>query len=170
MHNIKLPTDSEILLNNLETPDNLECLDIDLTQILIDSSDNSMYAVMESNKKEVLFHLNAYEGTMLTFVKSGCGEHSHIKTIYQLYLETMQLIKCELIKVVIEVKCGDVIYSRLIWKDRKDRTIYSMCSVGDALILAIMSNAPIQIIKKVLNALDDISNDETNYRNDIIDL
>lgn len=147
--------DEDDILRNLKSTSDLDLIEIYFYKITVDQNEGLAIALFESPNKIIGFELNAIEGTMFTFSVSGCVEYSHIKTIYQLYIETMNLVKFKLDKVIIESKKGDVIYGRLFWVDDKNRKIFKVCSAGDALVLATLQKCPIKIIKKVHDEMDD---------------
>lgn len=150
-----MPNNDEFI-KNLQPAEDYECIPINLVRLMIDSQEGTMYVIMKADDKEVSFSLNSIESTMLTFVRSGCSNNAHIKTIYQLYMDTMSLVKCKLVKGVIEAKEGDVVYARLMWKDDKSRVFYNQCSAGDALILTTMAKAKMEIVKKALTSMDNV--------------
>jgi hypothetical protein len=80
-----------------------------------------------------------------------------------MYLETMELIKFDLLEVVIEAKIGDMTYSRLKWRDHKHRIIYKFMSAGDGLVLGSMVEADFKITKKAFEDMDDFSNFEQEF-------
>lgn len=143
------------ILRNLKPISELELIDINFYKITVDQSEGIAIALFESPDKIIGFELNSIEGTMFTFAVSGCVEYSHLRTIYQLYLETMNLVKFKLDKVIIESKKGDVIYGRLFWVDNNNKKIFKVCSAGDAIVLATLQKCPIKIVKNVLELMDD---------------
>lgn len=153
----KVPNDSEVL-RNLKSINDFELFELEFVKVAVDQQENQAIVLMVANNKVVGFDLNSIEGTMFSFVKSGCFENPHIKNIYQLYIETMNIVKFELDKIVVEAKSGDMIYSRIYWKDNKDRVISQLCSVGDSLVLSEMCNIPAFVTKYALEQLDDYSN------------
>ena len=112
---------------------------------------NTIYAVK----------LNPYEGTILTFVDSGCFGSAHIHTIHQVLLKFNKNIGYTLSRVIIEAKYGDVFYCRLHWASDREgvKDIYNIIGLGDALILASISEADIAITDFVLQQLETIDSD-----------
>lgn len=147
--------DQDDILRNLKPVSDLDLIDIYFYKITVDQHEGLAIALFEAPDKIIGFELNSIEGTMFTFAVSGCVEYSHVRSIYQLYIETMKLVKFNLDKVIIESKKGDVIYGRLFWTDDKNRKIFKVCSAGDALVLATLEKCPIKIIKSVLDNMDD---------------
>jgi len=147
--------DQDDILRNLKPNTDLELVDIFFYKITVDQHEGLAIALFEAPDKIIGFELNSIEGTMFTFAVSGCVEYSHIRSIYQLYVDTMKLVNFKLDKVIIESKKGDVIYGRLFWTDDKNRKIYKLCSAGDALVLATLEKCQIKIIKNVLDIMDD---------------
>jgi bifunctional DNase/RNase len=150
----EIPEDSEVL-RNLLPASNLELIKIDFYKVTVDQQNGSVIALFSSPDKVLGIEFNAIEGTMLTFTASGCYDNSHLRTIYHLYVETMQMIKFKLQKVVIESRQGDIIYARLFWQDHKSRNVFKRCSAGDAVVLAVMCDVDIYITKNVYDDLED---------------
>ncbi len=158
----KVPSDSEFLRHLKSTAD-YELYDMEFVKLAVDTQEAQAIALFSCNNKTLGFEFNAVEGTMFTFVKSGCFENTHIKNIYQMYLETMDLIKFDLLQIVIEAKVGDMVYSRLKWSDHKDRVIYKFMSAGDGLVLGSMKEAEFKITKKAFEEMEDFSNFEQEF-------
>ena len=135
----------------------LECISMDIQHVLLNPNDGAALAVIETEEKKVAYPLNSQEGTLLSFVRAGLSEHAHIQTIYQIHYSTMRALKFELKRAVIEAKQGDVYYARLVWEDPKGRRLFHSCSVGDAMILACLADAKMEIVKKVLEAMEPIT-------------
>jgi len=152
----EIPNDSEFL-RNLNPTSDLELIEIDFYKVTVDQHEGQVICLFSSPDKILGVELNSIEGTMLTFTASDCSENSHLRTIYHLYTETMQLCKFTLEKVIIESKRGDMLYGRLHWVDEKKRKILKVCSAGDAIVLAIMSNVKIYMVKSVYDEMDDYS-------------
>ena len=144
----------------------LKLYEVKLRNLLVDPNGGAL-ALLEADGKKVIYPLNESEGTILTFVRSGCSTFSHIKNIYQIHLDTMREWRYELVTATIEAKVGDVYYATLQWKDRKGRLVFNPCSVGDALILASMAESKIQIIKNVLEEMQEL--DEWPYEFETIE-
>lgn len=108
---------------------------------------------LEIEKDLYAVKLNAYEGTIVTFVDTNCSNNSHINIIHQILLKFKESAGFTLERVIIEAKYGDVFYCRLHWK-HQNGDIYNVTSLGDALILAMLSDAPIFIVRFVVNQLE----------------
>lgn len=158
----KVPSDSEFL-RHLKSTSDFELYDMEFLKLAVDTQEAQAIAMFSCNNKTLGFELNSLEGTMFTFIKSGCFQNSHLKNIYQMYLETMELIKFDLLEVVIEAKTGDMTYSRLKWRDHKHRIIYKFMSAGDGLVLGSMVEADFKITKKAFEDMDDFSNFEQEF-------
>jgi bifunctional DNase/RNase len=163
MYYDEIPDDAEFL-KNLHPTSDLDLIEVEFYKVTVDSQDGSSVGLYTTPDKIIGIDFNSIEGTMLTFVVSGCADNSHLRTIYHLYLETMNLVKFNLDKVVIESKRGDMIYARLHWIDHKGRKIFKVCSAADATVLALMSNKTIYVIKKVLDDLEDYTEYDNNLK------
>lgn len=140
--------------NNTEQFELVEC---ELTQIVFENNSDYIVAILAEDQ-EWGIPLNSYDGTILTFVDTGCAEHAHINTMHQLYAKFKKSVGFELEKVVVEAKYGDVIYCRLHWKSKR-QDIYNMCGIGDALILHRLNLTPMFITKNVLAQLEKFDSD-----------
>lgn len=150
--------DGSEFLRNLHSTNDYELYELEFLKVAVDQQESQAIVLMSANNKIVGFDLNSLEGTIYTFVKSGCSENSHIKNIYNLYVETMNIVKFNLTKAIIESVSGDMIYARIYWQDHKDRLISQLCSSGDAIVLAEICSIPLYVTKKALDLLDDYSN------------
>ncbi len=160
-----IPDDADFMRNLKSTAD-LELIEVSFYKVTVDQQEGQAVGLYTGPDKIIGIDFNSIEGTMLTFVVSGCYENSHLRTIYQLYLETMELVKFNLEKVVIESVKGDMIYARLHWIDHKDRKIFKVCSAGDASVLALMSDAKIYVVKSVYDQMEDFSDYDQNLQED----
>lgn len=158
----KVPDDSEFLRHLKSTAD-YELYDLEFQKVAVDQAENQVIVLCSANNKTIGIDMNAIEGTMYTFIKSGCFENSHVKNIYQMYVETMTMVKFDLQEVVIEGKSGDMVYSRIKWVDHKDRVIYQLCSAGDGLVLSALTESDLKITKKALDDLDDYGDFEEQF-------
>ncbi len=156
--------DSEELFSNLRPVSEVELIEIDFYKVTIDAQDGTTVALFNTPDKIIGLDFNSIEGTMLSFVVSGCAENSHLRTIYDFYLETMKMVKFKLEKVVIETVRGDMVYAMMHWIDHKGRKLFKPCSAGDATVLAIMSDTKIFIIKQTLEELDDYTEYDNNLK------
>lgn len=160
-----IPEDSEFM-RNLQPTSDLELVELSFSKVTVDQQEGQAVGLYTGPDKIIGIDFNSIEGTMLTFVVSGCYENSHLRTIYQLYLETMELVKFELEKVVIESVKGDMIYARLHWIDHKNRKLFKVCSAGDASVLALMSDAQIFVVKSVYDKMEDFTDYDQNLEED----
>jgi hypothetical protein len=140
--------------NNTEPFKLIEC---HLDKIVLEQeADYIVGLLIEDNTYGV--KLNTYDGTMLTFVDSGCSDNPHINIIHQILLKFKKSVGFDLQRVIIEAKYGDVFYCRLHWShDKQD--IYNVCSLGDALILQSLSGCDMFITEFVFKQLDKFDED-----------
>ena len=137
--------------------------DLEFQKVAVDQAESQVIVLLTANGKNIGIDMNAIEGTMYTFIKSGCFENAHVKNVYQMYVETMSIVKFVLQEVVIEGKSGDMVYSRIKWVDHKDRVIYQLCSAGDGLVLSALTESGLKITKKALDDLDDYGDFEDQF-------
>ena len=124
----------------------------EVNQIVLENQNDYIVGLTTENK-EVGIPLNGYDGTLLTFADSGCAEYAHINTIHQLLLKFKKDCGFELSRVIIEAKYGDIVYCRLHWV-HKNKSIFNVSSIGDALILHSLSQCPLFIVENVLNQFE----------------
>jgi len=132
--------------------DFFELLPCELNQIIFENQNDYIVGIV-ADDKEVGILLNVYDGTILTFVDTGCADNAHINTIHQLHLKFKEACGFELSRAMIEAKYGDVFYCRLHWKN-ENQDIYNVCSIGDTLILHSLSGCDLFITKNVLEQLE----------------
>lgn len=142
-------------LKNLRSVDELEPVQLMLDGVNVNPYDESVLAILSTKNKKITCILSSLEGSALIFEKSGLANNAHIKNIYQMYFQLMKEIGVVCERVTIESLQGDVLYCKVQWCTNKHRRFYAVCSVGDALIFAVMSKAPIYIVQNVLDKLDD---------------
>jgi bifunctional DNase/RNase len=142
-----------------ENTDLFELNECYINSILFDNENNYIVSIV-SNEKEYGISLIGHDGSILTFVDSGCSNNAHISTIHQILLRFKKDCGFELVKVIIEAKYGDVIYCRLNWYHReKDRDVFNVVNIGDALILHSLTQAPMYITKFVLDQFETFDSD-----------
>jgi bifunctional DNase/RNase len=134
--------------------------------MLIDTSGGGSYVLLSAEEKEIGVPLNSIEATMFIFIQSDCNSKPHINNIYSLYLKTLNELNMKIVSAIIEAKSGDMMYARLCLLDQKNRNFYCQCTVGDAIIFSELTDAKLQIVRKVL---DDLEPFDMNYEDDDID-
>ena len=153
--------------SKLQDVEELALLPLVVKDALVNSYDGGVVVILRGPGKTFAENLDASTGTALMFARSGLSEHAHIKTIYQVYLGTMRELGITLESVTLESQHGDVLYCRLEWCKKDHRRIYTVMSLGDALVLMHLADAKLQVVRKVLDNMDDC--DEWVYENDIMD-
>lgn len=154
-------------MKKLRPVEELELVPCTMETLLVSQYEGVSAAILSAGGKRFAHVLNSVEGTALIFQKSGLAEHAHIKNIYQMYYQTMCEMDITLESVTLEAIHGDIMYCKLQWCTAKHRRFYATCSVGDALVLAVMADAPLYIVRKTLDKLE--SCNEWLYENDIWD-
>jgi bifunctional DNase/RNase len=148
-------------LNNLETNDNFDIIIIEVDQIASDASNRVFALLIDDEERKCMVELNSYEASMLSFVMKDLHKNSHIQTIYQILLRYINYQGVNIDKIVIESKVGDIVYATITLVDQKHDRIFSVISLADAMILSLMSNRPLQAVKKVWEEMDEF--DEWDY-------
>lgn len=142
----------QINKKNINDVIDLKPIPVEADKIFVDGSNN--YIVMLKINEELYSVLiSPVDGSHLTFVDIGCAEKSHIYTIYQILINFKKTMGFILTSITIESKVGDIIYCRACWTKNK-KNIYNICGIGDGLILSKLTNAPIFIIKNVIDKLE----------------
>lgn len=153
--------------NDLQTNvEDYELVEIESHNILI-YPDGRCFVIFEHEDKQLAYALTSAESTMLIYARTGCMDHSHIKTIYQIFMHTLTITGCKLLYISIDNKIGDMYYARMCWEDYNKRKFYNPCNVADALICATLSECPIKITKFVLQEMEDLST--VNFQEQIND-
>jgi hypothetical protein len=139
---------------------NTECFELiecELSKIIFENQSDYVVGLIIDDK-EIGLTLNSYDGTILTFVDSGCANNPHINTIHQVLLKFMENTGFTLSRVLIEAKYGDIIYCRLHWAHKK-QDIYNVVALGDALILHSLTSSPLFISRFVLDQCEDFDSE-----------
>ncbi len=140
--------------NNTEIFKLLPCV---ISQIIFESNNDYTVALLVDEEKEIGLSLNNYDGSMLTFTDTGCADFAHIRTIHQMLLKFKESVGFKLKRAIIEAKYGDVIYCRLHWS-HESKSIFNVCTIGDALILHTLSGCDLLISQ---NVADDFESFDT---------
>jgi bifunctional DNase/RNase len=111
--------------------------------------------------------LNPFEASHLSFVHKGLQKNSHIQTLHQLYVKTLDQINSKIESVVIESKVGDVIYCSIKIVDKNHNRFFTIVSLADGLILSKIAESPIHVVSNVWADMDPI--DEWDYEDYILD-
>ena len=131
-----------------------ELLPCELNQIVFEGQNDYIVGVIVEDTNEIGITLTGYDGSILTFVDSGCAENAHINTIHQILLKFKENLGFFLKRVIIEAKYGDVIYCRLHWRSESGKDFYNICSIGDALILHRLTLCELFIVKNVFEQFE----------------
>ena len=154
--------------NNLSNDLNIELVEISLDHIVI-SPDKRVYAVLnDKNDRQTALELNTFESSMLSFAHKGLHKNSHINTIYQLYLKSLEFSKTKIKEIVIESKVGDICYCSLKMNDDNLNEFFSIATLADSLVLQRMTNCKLYAIQNVWDNFDEI--DEWDYEEYIVDI
>ena len=153
-------------LSGLDDSMDLELLTVEIDHIVI-NPDRTVYVVLTDEERKNGVELNPFEASHLSFVHKGLHKNSHIQTLHQLYVKTLEQIDSKIESVVIESKVGDVIYCSIKIVDRNHNRIFTIVSLADGLILSKIAESPIHVISKVWTDMDPI--DEWDYEDFILD-
>ena len=145
---------------------NLELLPVEIDHIVV-NPDKRVYVVLANEDRQNGVELNPFEASHLSFVHKGLHKNSHIQTMHQLYVKTLEQIKTKIESVVIESKVGDVIYCSLKMVDSNHNRFFTIVSLADGLILSKIAESPIHVIENVWDDMDPI--DEWDYEDYILD-
>lgn len=136
---------------------NLEPFELLLCEVtaIIYEADNDYIVSIAVEDVEYGVPLIGYDGTLLTFADTGCADQAHIQTIHQTYLRFKKDCGFELDRIIIEAKYGDVFYCRLHWNHSiKQKNIFNVVSIGDAIILHTLSECELYITRFALNQME----------------
>jgi bifunctional DNase/RNase len=131
-----------------------ELVPCEINAIVLENDDTYVVSII-IDEEEYGVPLIGYDGSILTFVDKGCHENAHINTIHQSYLRFKNDCGFVLNRVILEAKHGDIIYCRLHWAHKiKEKNIYNVVGIGDAIILSQLSQSPLFITKYVIGQLE----------------
>jgi bifunctional DNase/RNase len=156
----------KIDLSEVDDSLNLELLPVEIDHIVV-NPDKRVYVVLANEDRQNGVELNPFEASHLSFVHKGLHKNSHIQTMHQLYVKTLDQIKTKIENVVIESKVGDVIYCSIKLVDSNYNRFFTIVSLADGLILAKIAESPIHVIGNVWEDMDPI--DEWDYEDYILD-
>ena len=156
----------KIDLSEIDNSLDLELLPVEIDHIVV-NPDKRVYVVLANEDRQNGVELNPFEASHLSFVHKGLHKNSHIQTMHQLYIKTLEQIKTKIESVVIESKVGDVIYCSLKMVDSNHNRFFTIVSLADGLILSKIAESPIHVIGNVWDDMDPI--DEWDYEDYILD-
>ena len=156
----------KIDLSEIDNSLDLELLPVEIDHIVV-NPDKRVYVVLANEDRQNGVELNPFEASHLSFVHKGLHKNSHIQTMHQLYVKTLDQIKTKIESVVIESKVGDVIYCSLKIVDSNHNRFFTIVSLADGLILSKIAESPIHVIGNVWDEMDPI--DEWDYEDYILD-
>ena len=156
----------KIDLSEIDNSLDLELLPVEIDHIVV-NPDKRVYVVLANEDRQNGVELNPFEASHLSFVHKGLHKNSHIQTMHQLYVKTLEQIKTKIESVVIESKVGDVIYCSLKMVDSNHNRFFTIVSLADGLILSKIAESPIHVIGNVWDDMDPI--DEWDYEDYILD-
>ena len=139
---------------------------IQVSRIMI-SPTNGGVVILTTPDKEVALPLSSSEGTLMSFIHGGLAEHSHIRTMPQMYVRLLSDMGAKIESVTLESKVGDVVYASIRMVDRKHKRFWSLCSHGDGLILALLTKCSLGVVQSVWEKMDAF--DDWPYESQIID-
>jgi bifunctional DNase/RNase len=123
---------------------------------------------LESEGSTYIHPLTEAEATAMAFVASGCSVKSHLPTIHELFNRTCQDIGMTLDKAVIEKMDGSHFYARLVYRDRHNRVITTVCSIADAITLTLINRAELFAVRSVLEKFVNLN--DWPYEQDVDDI
>jgi bifunctional DNase/RNase len=153
-------------LSNVNDSLDLELLPVEIDHIVV-NPDKRVYVVLANEDRQNGVELNPFEASHLSFVHKGLHKNSHIQTMHQLYVKTLDVINSKIEDVVIESKVGDVIYCSVKIVDANHNRYFTIVSLADGLILSKITESPIHVISNVWSDMDPI--DEWDYEDYILD-
>lgn len=156
----------KIILSDLDQSSNFELLPVEIDHIVV-NPDKRVYVVLVNEDRQNGVELNPFEASHLSFVHKGLHKNSHIQTMHQLYVKTLEQIRTKIENVVIESKVGDVIYCSVKLVDINHNRFFTIVSLADGLILSKIAESPIQVVGNVWDDMDPI--DEWDYEDYILD-
>lgn len=160
-------SDKKIDRHSLDNDDRYELIPILVESVVVNPEDRSFVVLSDGNKKSIL-EINSYETGMLTFVAKDYHKNSHIQTIHQAFVKSLDIYKSKIISVEIENKVGDVVYTSIKCEDSKLNNYYLIMSLCDGLILSILSQTNLNIVANVWDNMEPLDED-WDYENFMFD-
>lgn len=141
---------------------------IELEHLII-NPDKRVYAVLkDENDRKVGLELNNFEATMLSFAHKKFFLNSHINTIYQLFIKSLEATKSKIESISVESKVGDVFYATIKIVDGNFNRTFTIVSIGDAIILSRFLNKKIECVSTLWDDFDEIN--DWDYEDYILDM
>lgn len=155
-------------LKNIDKNLDLSMVAIELDHLII-NPDKRVFAVLkDENDRKVGLEVNNFEATMLSFAHKKFFLNSHINTIYELFLKSLESNNSEIENISIESKVGDITYSTIKIIDKDFNRSYSVLSLADALIISRFLNKKIYCAANLWDDFDEIS--DWDYEDYILDI
>ena len=145
----------------------LELIDVMIDHIVINPDKRVYVTLLDDEERQAGIELNPYEASILSFVHKELHKNSHIQTMHQLFVKSLDFSKSKIEEVAIESKVGDIIYCSLKIVDNNYNRIFTIVSIADGLILSEITKAPLKVISNVWKQMDEI--DEWDYEDYIVD-
>lgn len=155
------------ILNNLNQNMKFKKIPVKIDHIIVNPDNRVFVALCDENDRKVGLELNVFEASMLSFVQDGFHEFSHINTIHQLFIKSLNYINTKIEEIDIESKSGDIIYCSLKLVDGKNNRAYTISSIADALILSKICKCPLFCIEETWEKMDTM--DDWDYEDFIVD-
>jgi hypothetical protein len=159
--------DKKIDRHSLENDDRYELIPILVESVVVNPEDRSFVVLSDGNKKSII-EINSYETGMLTFVAKDYHKNSHIQTIHQAFIKSLDIYKSKIISVEIENKVGDVVYTSIKFEDSNLNNYFLIMSLCDGLILSILSQTNLNIVANVWDNMEPLDED-WDYENFMFD-
>ena len=159
--------DKKIDRHSLENDDRYELIPILVESVVVNPEDRSFVVLSDGNKKSII-EINSYETGMLTFVAKDYHKNSHIQTIHQAFIKSLDIYKSKIISVEIENKVGDVVYTSIKCEDSNLNNYFLIMSLCDGLILSILSQTNLNIVANVWDNMEPLDED-WDYENFMFD-
>lgn len=149
----------EQLERSLHDVAEVEPITVEDIHVLLVAEDTAI-AVLETDGEKKQFLLNSPESAVATLAKSGAAAQIHTKIVHQRHLALYDRMGYALQRAVIETVDGDVLYGRLVFENVETHAlILEPCPAGETVVFALLAAAPLQVLRRVWEALEDFDHD-----------
>ena len=144
--------------NNIHSDDRYESIPILLEKVIV-NPESGVYVILSDGDKKVACEIAPYEASLLNFVIKEYHTNAHVQIIHQMFLKLLRHYNSNIENICIENQVGDVIYSSVKFTDYNKNNYFSVCSLGDSLILSILSQTNLFILRNVWDNMDELDED-----------
>jgi hypothetical protein len=141
---------SEELLSQLRSIEELKVVTVDEFKIIFSPETGETGLILTANDTDYVLPINNLESVVTSYYINGFAKHAHVPDIYAAYMHLTKSFGFELKHAIVESKCGDISYGRLIWKDGESKLFTQVVTPGDVFVFAHMFGIKPGIVESLL--------------------